>query len=138
MCVENFMSQKRFVRNLVLMGLWAVLGACSLRSTVIHLSAADAGGDVSAKVGDTIEIKLQGNITTGYSWEWQKPEGSILELPDDPEYKAESELVGAPGIQIFKFKAASTGKEEIHMIYHRAFEQDVPPLEEYSITVRVE
>lgn len=117
--------------------IFILLSGCSTKGTVTKVRAEDAGSTIEVTSNDVIEVTLAGNITTGYTWEWDKPGSSILELQDEPEYKAESDLVGAPGAQIFKFNPISAGTEELHLIYHRTFEPDVPPLEEFMVTIKV-
>lgn len=114
-----------------------MLGGCSSKSNVTKIQAEDAGTTFELRKGDVIEITLAGNITTGYTWEWVKPDSSILDLQGEPEYIAESDLVGSAGVQVFKFVANSVGSEELNLIYHRTFEPDVPPLEEFKVQITV-
>lgn len=121
----------------IIMVMVFLLGGCSSKGNVAKLVAEDAGSTIEINKGDVIEVTLAGNITTGYTWEWVKPDSSIFDLQGDPEYKSESDLVGAPGVQVFRFMANSVGTEELNLIYHRTFEPDVPPLEEFKVQITV-
>ncbi len=131
------MSGKWFFSFPLLTILIILLTGCATRGAVTNVQAEDARSTIEVTLNDVIEVTLAGNITTGYTWEWDKPGSSILELQGEPEYKAESDLVGAPGAQVFKFNPISAGTEELHLIYHRTFEPDVPPLEEFMVTIEV-
>lgn len=113
------------------------LTACSGNQTV-SLTKADTGKTVDLKPGDELEVKLEGNITTGFAWEARDFDSAVLELTGgEPEYKSESDLVGAGGVFTFRFKAKAAGSTAVHFIYYRSFEPDVPPIETFDVTVNV-
>ncbi len=113
------------------------LAACSGNQTV-SLTNADTGKTVDLKPGDELEVKLEGNITTGFAWEARDFDSAVLELTGgEPEYKSESDLVGAGGVFTFRFKAKAAGSTAVHFIYYRSFEPDVPPIETFDVTVNV-
>jgi inhibitor of cysteine peptidase len=90
-------------------------------------------------------VDLPSNPTTGYSWQLAKPlDEDILELVSTefeekkPEGEGEEgEIVGAPGVEKWTFKAIGEGSTEIDLEYVRPWETDEPPEEEKTIEVEV-
>ena len=81
--------------------------------------------DISA---DVYEIKLEGNLTTGYSWEYtMEPEGIIKEI--DNQYNDESEeerIVGEGGEFVFTFQSVKPGETTLTFEYRRPWEEEEP------------
>jgi len=120
--------------------LLAVLGgACSSAAAgLVELGPEDNGSSVILPAGDNLSITLEGNLTTGYSWEADPlPDPAVLELVEEPSYESSSKALGAGGKFTFTYRAAGEGQTNLRLIYHRPFEPDVPPLEVYELTVRV-
>jgi inhibitor of cysteine peptidase len=44
-------------------------------------------------------------------------------------------MLGAPGIQTLRFQAAQVGQTRLRLVYRRPWEEDVPPAEEFSLSV---
>jgi len=121
----------------LILGINGVISGCNPGGDNIHLTKEDNGSLVEARVGDLIELTIEGNPTTGYTWEWIKDEGTIVELQGEPEYSADSDLIGSGGVYKFVFHMKDSGDGALRLVYHRTFEPDVPPLEEFSITLQV-
>ena len=115
------------------------LAACaSHKPTMTKLVAKDAGSTVHIREGDILEIALEGNPTTGYTWEVAPAIGALLVQQGEGEYKAESSALGAGGIVTLRFKAIEKGTAELKLIYHRTFEPNVPPLRTFDIKIIVD
>lgn len=99
------------------------------------LAAADAGRTITRAPGEEITIQLKGNPTTGYVWEQSECTAEVLQPVGEPEYHRETDRIGAGGTYTFRFKTLAPGTGKIHLIYHRTFEKDVPPIEEFSLDV---
>ena len=102
----------------------------------------DANGKtVAAKVGQTLAVRLPGNITTGYGWTVKKLDGNALEQVGKVDYKATKTprpRVGSGGTFIATFKAVGAGKATLMMGYARPWEKDTPPIKTFQITVDVQ
>lgn len=110
-------------------------------SSTLKLSEADNGKTFAVKVGDTIEVILAGNPTTGYQWEagLDSASGAVLEQTGDPVYapqSADPTLVGGGGTYRFSFKAAKSGQATLKLTYARSFEEG-EPLKTFVATVTV-
>ena len=107
----------------------------------VKLTGADNGKAVTVKVGDTVQVILAGNPTTGYSWltSLGDKDAAVLQQQGEAVYAQEStdqSLVGGGGTFTFTFKAAAPGQVVLKFDYARPWES-VQPLETYSVTVTV-
>jgi inhibitor of cysteine peptidase len=112
------------------------ISGCAAQAA-LALEADDNGNEITLNKGQTLTIKLEANPTTGYTWEVVETEGAILRQVGDPEFEADSDLLGAPGTQTLSFEAAEAGQMELRLVYHRPWETDVEPLETFSVQVIV-
>ena len=111
-----------------------VLSACGGGTVVAGEDM--SGSEVSVKKGENVEIKLNGNASTGYSWVVKELDESILQSNGDPDYKADSSLVGSGGTYTYSFKAIETGTTTLKMVYLRTFENN-PPAREFELKITV-
>lgn len=104
-------------------------------STVV-LDAADSGSEVALDVGDQIDVQLEANPTTGYSWELGPlPDG--LELVSSDFEEPGGSLVGAAGTQVFVFDVVGPGDGILRFEYVRVFDDPViaEKIVEYVLTI---
>jgi inhibitor of cysteine peptidase len=135
------MPNNRFnlVALLILLVALTVATGCSPQQQEVKATIDDAGREMQLKKSQTLVVTLEGNPTTGYSWEVAEPlDEQVLRQVGEAEFKAESDLVGAGGEQILRFEAVNTGRMTLKLVYHRPWEKDVEPLETYSIQVVVQ
>lgn len=111
--------------------------ACGGNDSPKRLTIDDAGTTVKVGNSDTFQVTLAGNPTTGYTWEAENLDQSILEQQGDWEFKPESSAVGAGGTLTATFKAIGVGATTLRLIYHRTFEPNVAPLKTWDATVEV-
>ena len=133
------MSNKKWVlliSGLVLVIIFVAVLTLNTKKEVA-IGAADAGKNISLKQGDTLVVTLDGNITTGYTWETAQ-DISILKQVGTAEQTPNSSKMGAPGQIVLKFQAVKAGQGKLTLVYHRPFEKDVPPLKTYSVDVTVQ
>lgn len=116
-------------------------GAAGAAGGPLRLTEADNGKSFTVKPGDTIEVVIAGNPTTGYDWTAVQGDASaaLLEQVGDPVYAAESSdenLVGGGGTYTFTFKALKSGEASLDLAYARDWE-DVDPIQTFSVTVTI-
>jgi inhibitor of cysteine peptidase len=117
----------------------AAVTACGAkRSGSVTLTQKDAGTTVHVKQGANVNITLDGNPTTGYTWEVAPGGSSVLEQQGDPASKPDSSAVGSGGMVTLKFKAAQAGTINLKLVYHRTFEPNVVPLHTFEVKIVVE
>jgi inhibitor of cysteine peptidase len=108
----------------------------------LRLGETDNGKSCTVGVGETIEVAIAGNPTTGYEWTaaLSDEDAALLEQVGDPVYSSdttESNIVGAGGTYTFTFKAAATGEATLKLVYARPWES-VQPLQTYEVKVTID
>jgi inhibitor of cysteine peptidase len=98
----------------------AVLGGCmtSNPSAPEEVDAGDGSAPVALQVGQTVKIDLEENPSTGYTWQWECDTPEAVELVgDDYVQGGEEDMVGAPGMRSFRFKALAPATATISFTY---------------------
>ncbi|HTP02268.1 MAG TPA: protease inhibitor I42 family protein [Anaerolineales bacterium] len=115
------------------------LSACGRAgSDSVTLTSKDYGSTVHIKQGGTLTVILEGNPTTGYTWEPAPNSSEQLAQQGEPEFKPDSSAVGSGGKMTLQFKAGEPGTYPLKLIYHRTFEPNVPPAQTFEATVIVD
>ncbi|MFH1103777.1 MAG: protease inhibitor I42 family protein [Actinomycetota bacterium] len=98
-------------------------------------TAADQGRSIELGVGESFSVVLDGNPTTGYGWQVDGIDESVLSTTD-PEYRSDSNLIGSGGQYTFTFTGVAAGQTQVRLVYLRPWEQ-AEPLETFGLTVTV-
>ena len=110
--------------------------ACS--STRPQLSETDNGKTVQVKVGDQITIALEGNPSTGYTWEAANLDASMFQQFGEIQFRSSNPgLVGSGGTLTLKFVTLRAGTAPLTLVYQRPWETDVAPQSTFTVTVIV-
>ena len=104
----------------------------------LTLTEEQNGGTVALKVNDLVRVQIDGNPTTGFTWETENLDTTVLAQVGEAKFTQSSTLVGAGGTFIFTFKALKAGVTHLHLIYHRTFEKDTPPAQVFDVTVDIQ
>ncbi|MGE3962265.1 MAG: protease inhibitor I42 family protein [Dehalococcoidia bacterium] len=117
----------------------AFLVGCTAARPDLRLTEADAGGTVTVEAGDRIRVVLESNASTGYTWTvTDAPNAAVLVPLGQPYYVAPvTDLVGAPGYQVFDFLAVAPGTTSVSLSYVRPTTSE-PPASVWSTSVTVE
>jgi len=90
----------------------------------------DKGGRETKTVrpGDVVEIRLPAIPGTGYSWQIEAPDPTVLSLVGKHfENKSnDAPRAGAPVDQVITLKAVGEGQAEIRLSYRRPWEKSKP------------
>lgn len=122
----------------VLLAIFLMAGCVSAaKADPIQLTDKDAGKSIEARVGDTIQVSLEGNLSTGYNWVMAPQDPAILEQQGEAEFKAVDEKLGAPGLITTTFKAAKKGQTTLRLEYKRPWEKEVTPEKTFEATILV-
>ena len=97
-------------------------------------------GDVSLKVGAVLEVRLEANHTTGYSWVFAPAVNPVLMRQGRTIYQEHvaGGAVGAGGVEVWRFKAVKAGKQGLQFEYRRPWEKGSPPAKVVTFAVTVE
>lgn len=85
--------------------------------------------------GRYFTISLESNATTGYTWDCAVANSKIVKLVSD-DYSSGSDVPGAAGKQVFRFKALKKGTTKITLQYKRSWEDDAVKTKTYLIYVK--
>ncbi len=88
----------------------------------------DSGHAINIGVNQELVIALGSNPTTGYGWQESHDEGmlELVEKTYEPGKESKQGLVGAGGVEHFRFKALKAGETEITLVYKRPWEEPTP------------
>jgi len=113
------------IRGIALMAFLVVMVAgCSASRS---LSLDDDGNRVTLRTGDEIEVTLEGNATTGFSWELVEFDPAVITALAEPVYEeTDTDLVGAGGKWTWTLAAQEPGECAVRFIYHRTWEDEPP------------
>jgi len=118
-------------------GILVLTTACGAANQV-NLTAADKDSQVDIAKGGTIVITLDGNPSTGFSWEARDLDTAMFEQVGEPVFTSSNpDLIGSGGTLTLTFKTLQAGTAALHLVYHRSWESGVDPIDTFSVTVRV-
>ena len=103
-------------------------------TAMVMLSDQDDGRTLSVHVGDSLELRLPENATTGYRW---APDGFDAKLVELTETAADypKGAVGSGGKAVFRFKVVGAGSGAIRLKSWRSFEGDRSITKRFSVTL---
>lgn len=101
------------------------------------LRESDDGAVVELAVGERLAVEIEGNPTTGYTWEVTAIDTGVLAPAGDPGYESESDADGSGGTYTFRFDAMARGETTVTLVYHRSWE-DAAPADTFTFTVVVD
>jgi inhibitor of cysteine peptidase len=101
----------------------------------VKITGQDAGTTVVMRAGESLEVTLTGNPTTGYMWDVASVDPNILKPAEQLEFQADSKAIGAPGKLTLRFEAARPGKTPLKLIYHRPWEKNTEPIDAFEVSV---
>ncbi len=111
--------------------------ACSPAKPV-NLTATDNGSQISLKEGGQVVITLDGNPSTGYTWEAQALDTTIFKQVGEATFvSSDPGLVGAGGSLTLTFSVLKAGTAPLTLVYHRPWEAGVDPVDTFSVTITV-
>jgi len=100
----------------------------------------DTGQTIDIGINQEFVIALGSNPTTGYGWQESYDQNMIklVEKTYKPGKEAEQGLVGAGGVEYFRFKPLKVGESEITLVYKRPWEEPTPQdvTKIFAVTIR--
>ena len=105
--------------------------------TTVTLGEAQAGSQSSLYIGDMLQVNLEGNPSTGYTWSVEALDATVLRMIGEPEFHPASSALGASGTLTYQFEAVGAGQTTLKLIYSRPFEKGVAPIKTFTASVLV-
>ena len=99
----------------------------------MFLSEQDRGRTVEVGAGGLVTVRLKENPTTGYRWQLASAGG--LELANDRFEPGNA--IGAGGVRVLEFRAASPGSHAIRMKNYAPWEGESSAIDSFEATIVV-
>ena len=102
------------------------------------ITDADKGGVVHLRLGDTLELRLKSNPSTGFMWYVEKESTPLLKLVHQSQTDVTEPGEGRPVFQVFRFEPRRGGDGVLRLHYVRSWEKPTPDDEQFDIRVVIE
>lgn len=89
---------------------------------VLRVARDSSGKTLTLRAGSRLEVALESNPTTGYSWQRDGGDSTILARAGEPRFEAENPqpgVVGAGGTEVLAFRAAAPGRTRLILAYRQ-------------------
>ena len=125
------------MKRLLILVTVSVLTVCSVTGCVGEVKTyTDSGQTIDIGVGQEFVIALGSNRTTGYGWQESYDESMLRLVEKTYEEETEEDVVGAGGIEYFRFRTLEAGETEVTLTYKRAAEEEF--YEQKIFTINIE
>jgi inhibitor of cysteine peptidase len=96
--------------------------------------------DVTLAVGNTLEVRLASNYSTPYRWgpNTKIGDSGIIKQTSHVFEQPRSDMLGAPGTEVWTFTALKTGTTQISTGYASIVGRDAKPTCTYTVNVTVQ
>jgi inhibitor of cysteine peptidase len=131
------------VLALMSLSLLACAAVASAESVAVSINDFNSQNNITKEItvsaGGSFKISLESNATTGFSWPEQAEIGNtaIVKQTDHDNLAPTSDLMGAPGKEVWTFKALEKGTTVIAMEYSRPWEGGEQAEWTFNLTVTV-
>jgi predicted secreted protein len=102
-----------------------------------QVNEAEDGVVVSARIGDEVDLRLQGLPSGGYRWLADDIPNEILKRLEQ-DLVLDEHGVGGRSESCFRFRVSAAGRGILRLRYARSWENDVPPLKSFELIVEAE
>jgi inhibitor of cysteine peptidase len=103
----------------------------------MRLTNTDTGKKIDLALGDILEIAFETSTSEGYTWQVMTVDSVVLKQMGDPVFNRQSNAMGNPGVQVWKFQAVGAGNTLLKLGYAQWFNKTVPnPTFEVTVNVK--
>ncbi|MEX0644885.1 MAG: protease inhibitor I42 family protein [Parvularculaceae bacterium] len=106
----------------------------------LHVTGADKGKEIAVRVGTTFQVDLIGVPTAGYAWMVAEAPAVLQAAGETGGATSEAQLepgfAGGSHWEVFFFDVTGEGAGLLRFEQRRSWEDDEPPADEFSVTVR--
>ena len=119
----------------------AVVAICMLAGCAGGVKTyTDSGQTISIGANQEFIIALVSNPTTGYSWEASYDETMLKLVGGKSTYEESKEakqgMVGAGGVEYFRFKTMKSGETKITLVYKRPWEEEIVEQKVFTVSIK--
>lgn len=83
----------------------------------------NSGSTINLSTYDPFEIELEGNASTGYTWQIVSYDSTVIKQVGEKEYKANDDRTGSAGTYTYKFQTIGDGQTTLVLVYKRKWEE---------------
>jgi predicted secreted protein len=106
---------------------------------VVIITKQDNGKEIKAKVGNVIQLELEGLGSAGYKWYLDSLNAEYLDLiSEETKAVSDKEKIGAPVLGIWRFKTLKKGFTEIKMDHYRVWEGKDSATDHFGIKLTIQ
>ena len=118
---------KRTLATLLATALAAFLLASFTTGCKGSFTEADSGKTLTTAPGGMFDVQLKGNYTTGFTWDVADCDMNIVQIKSAEYVPNKPQLAGSGGVQHYAFGVVGRGQTTLKIVYHRAWERNIPP-----------
>jgi predicted secreted protein len=108
-------------------------------TTIRVTPTATAGTTVDAKVGDTVVLSFDANVTTGYEWAFTAGDTFTIEKSEYVPDPNPDQLAGKGGTQVVTLQVTKAGESDLTGTYARSWETPSPDAgADMTVTIKSE
>jgi inhibitor of cysteine peptidase len=101
----------------------------------LEISSSHNGQTVSLKVGDTVDLRLPENPSTGYRWTIDTLDPAHVKISETGFRGTDS--VGGGGDAYWRLRGAAAGETALTLKRWRSFEGDRSVVERFAVTLQI-
>jgi inhibitor of cysteine peptidase len=103
---------------------------------VLRVDETSNGQTLEAALGQTVEICLEENPTTGFRWRMAQAGGRVGTLLRDA-FEPGRQAPGQPGFHRWQFKVVAPGSGPVRFVYRRSWEDDAAAARVFTVILSV-
>ena len=120
-----------------LLGFLLVAGLAGAQGTV--LSMQNNGKEVRVQAGEVIELSLEEQGGTGYTWEFNELDEKHFQIVGtENKHLAGQPLVGGPVLKVWQLKTKAPGEAKLSLDYLRPWEGRAKALKHFEVKIRIQ
>jgi inhibitor of cysteine peptidase len=89
---------------------------------------------IQVGVGETFAVALEGNPSTGYTWQVDVDDRYLEQVAQ--EFEPAGEGVGAAGYEVCRFRALGAGKTHIALAYQRPWDHKARDTRQIQVVIK--
>jgi|HubBroStandDraft_1064217.scaffolds.fasta_scaffold33433_3 inhibitor of cysteine peptidase len=114
------------------------VAVANAQTRLTDVSDPDNGGALQLKKGDDLQLRLKSTPGTGYSWQIDQIDKTMLIQQGAPIFvPPPKQIPGAEGHTVWHFLAAAPGRSELDLEYIRPWEKNAAPARTFKLLVSI-
>lgn len=114
-----------------------IMAQASKPSITIDMTQADNSKTIHVKNGETFDLRLQENPSTGFQWSVSPEQTGIVKLTQSGYEANTPQQVGSGGHRLFTFLALKPGKTNLYLHLFRPWEGEKSSVKDCKLQVEV-